>query len=368
MGVYADLGVKRVINAWGPMTIIGSALVRPEVVAVMAEAAGSYVDVIELQRAAGRRLAELIGVEACYVSGGCAAGLAIVTAAIMTGGDQARIAQLPDTSGMPNEVVMQRSHRNPYDHAFPQVGARIVEIGHAWRAFDWQLAAAIGPRTAAVVYVYGRRTMHLPLSLTDTVAIAHEHGVPVLVDAAAEVPPARNLRGLKDTGADVVVISGGKGLRGPQNSAIVQASPDIVEACIPNAAPLHSHGRSMKTTKEDIVGLVKAVELFVNLDHEAIQRRWQDEVAAFVTHLEGLAGVCATASEAGYSEAIPVARVEIDAAAAGRSAADVAARLSAGDPSIHVTQERDWLTVDPQFLQPGESEIVAAQLRQALGG
>ena len=317
MPVYADLGVKRVINAWGPMTIIGSALVRPEVIAAMAEAAESYVDMIELQRAAGKRLAELIGVEACYVAAGSAAGLAIVTAALMTGGDQARVAQLPSsTSGMRDEVIMQRSHRNPYDHAFRQVGARIIEIGHAWSAFDWELEAAIGPKTSAVVYVYGHRTMHLALSLPDTVSIAHGRGVPVIVDAAAEVPPARNLRALKDTGADVVVISGGKGLRGPQNSAIVQASPDIVEACIPNAAPLHSHGRSMKTTKEDIIGLLKAVELYTDLDHDAVQRGWRDEAAAVVARLEGLAGVRVSVGEAGYSEAIPVARVDIDGAAA----------------------------------------------------
>ncbi len=369
MPVYADLGVKRVINAWGPMTIIGSALVRPEVIAAMAEAAESYVDVIELQRAAGKRLAELIGVEACYVAAGSAAGLAIVTAALMTGGDQARVAQLPSpTTGMRDEVIMQRSHRNPYDHAFRQVGARIVEIGHAWSAFDWELEAAIGPKTSAVVYVYGHRTMHLALSLPDTVSIAHGRGVPVIVDAAAEVPPARNLRALKDTGADVVVISGGKGLRGPQNSAIVQASPDIVEACIPNAAPLHSHGRSMKTTKEDIIGLLKAVELYTDLDHDAVQRGWRDEAAAVVARLEGLAGVRVSVGEAGYSEAIPVARVDIDGAVAGRSAAEVAAELAADDPSIRVTHDRDWLTVNPQFLQAGESETVAARLRLALGG
>ena len=368
MPVYADLGVKRVINAWGPMTIIGSALVRPEVIAAMAEAAESYVDVIELQRAAGKRLAELIGVEACYVAAGSAAGLAIVTAALMTGGDQARIARLPDTSQMRDEVIMQRSHRNPYDHAFRQVGARIVEVGHAWQTFDWELEAAIGPQTAAVVYVYGHRTMHLALSLSDTVAIAHAGGVPVIVDAAAEVPPVRNLRGLKETGADVVVISGGKGLRGPQNSAIVQASPDIVEACIPNAAPRHSHGRSMKTTKEDIVGLVEAVELYLDLDHDAVQAGWRHEVAAVVDHLDGLAGVGVTQDEAGYSEGIPVARVEIDSAVAGRSAAEVAAELAAGDPSIRVTQDDNWLTVNPQFLLSGETELVTSRLRQALGG
>ncbi|MBT3342248.1 MAG: aminotransferase class V-fold PLP-dependent enzyme [Gemmatimonadetes bacterium] len=366
MSVYTQLGVKQVINAWGPMTIIGSALVRPEVVAAMAEAAAWHVDVIDLQRAAGRRLAELIGVEACFIAGGCAAGLAIATAATMTGNDQANIARLPDTSGMRHEVVMQRSHRNPYDHAFTQVGAQIVEIGHAWQSFDWELEAAIGPHTAAVIYVYTRRTMNLPLSLTETVEIAHANNVPVIVDAAAEVPPAPNLRRLKDTGADVVVISGGKGLRGPQNSALVLCTEQMVEACIPHAAPLHSHGRSMKTTKEDIIGLVTAVEIYTGLDHDEITRGWQQEAASVVAAVEEIDGILATVAEAGYSDGIPVAKLQIDADRLGRSVDDVVAHLAAGDPIIRVAHDRDSITINPQFMQPGETEVVISRLHQAL--
>jgi L-seryl-tRNA(Ser) seleniumtransferase len=368
MSNYADLGVKHVINAWGPMTIIGSARVRPEVVAAMAQAAAAYVDLIELQRAAGRRLAQLVGVEACYIAGGCAAGLAIATAACMTGGEPARVAQLPDTSGMKGEVIMQRSHRNPYDHAYTQVGARIIEIGHAWQTFDWELEAAIGPQTAAVIYVYTQRTRYLPLSLPETVAIAHAHEVPVIVDAAAEVPPVKNLRGLKDTGADVVVISGGKGLRGPQNSALVLTSPTLVEACIPHAAPLHSHGRSMKTTKEDIMGLVKAVELFVALDHAAVAHGWEQEVQQVIDQLDGMAGVCVVRDLARYSEGIPVARIEVDATICGHNAADIAQELAAGDPAIRVAQHGDWLSINPQFMEAGDVELVISGLRQVLNG
>jgi L-seryl-tRNA(Ser) seleniumtransferase len=360
--------VKPLINAWGPMTVIGSARVRPEVVAAMAEAATSYVDLIELQRAAGARLAALIGVEACYLAGGCAAGLAIATAACITGADPARIARLPDTSGLKSEVVMQRTHRNPYDHAIRQVGVRLVEIGNPLRTFAWELDAAIGPPTAAVVYVYGRRTMHEPLSLPETVDIAHARQVPVIVDAAAEVPPARNLRGLSQTGADVVVISGGKGLRGPQNSALVLTRREVVEACLLNACPNHSLGRSMKITKEDMVGLVRAVELFLSLDHAAIERGWREDVARVEAALQGIAGVRVIQDEARYSEGIPVARIEVDAEQLGQSAAQIAAALAAGDPGIRVTQLRDWLSINPQFLEPGEIDLVTARLRQVLAG
>lgn len=367
MSVYAELGVKQVINAWGPMTIIGSALVRPDVRQAMAEAAEWHVDVIELQRAAGRRLAELVGVDGCYVAGGCAAGLAIATAALMTEGEQARVARLPDTTGMRDEVVMQRTHRNPYDHAFTQVGAQIVEIGHGWSAFDWQLVDAIGPQTAAVVFVYSRRTMHRDLSLSRTVEIAHEQGVPVIVDAAAEVPPAGNLRGLKDSGADIVVISGGKGLRGPQNSCLVLCDGDFAERCIPHAAPLHSHGRSMKTTKEDIVGLVRAVEIYTGLDHDAVTAGWAQDVATILQAVGGIDGVHGETSEAAYSDGIPVARLTLDA---GRVATprQLAEALAAGDPDIRVGEERgNVITVNPQFLQAGEVDLVCARLRQELG-
>jgi L-seryl-tRNA(Ser) seleniumtransferase len=366
MSVYEDFGVRHVINAWGPMTIIGSARVRSEVVEVMAEAAGQYVDVIELQRAAGRRLAQLIGVDACYIAGGSAAGLAIATAASITGEDRGLIARLPDTTGMKNEVVMQRSHRNSYDHAFRQVGVRIVEFGNASRTFDWELQAAITSATAAVVYVYANRTMHEPLSLTETVEIARAHGLPVIVDAAAEVPPARNLRALYETGADVVVISGGKGLRGPQNSAIVQTNPEMIEALILNAAPNHCHGRSMKTTKEDMVGLVRAVELFLALDHEVVAAGWERDVATVLAAVAGSKGILAERVEARYSEGIPVARLTVDAAVFGRSATDIESELASGDPSLRVMQSRDWLSIDPQFLEDGDVEWIVARLRDVL--
>ena len=364
MHIYAELGVRQVINAWGPMTIIGSALIRPEVATAMVQAAAWHVDVIELQRAAGRRLAELIGVEACYIAGGCAAGLAIATAATMTGGEAANIARLPATTGMRNEVIMQRSHRNPYDHAFTQVGARIVEIGHAWQSFDWEMADAIGPQTAAVVYVYSQRTMNLPLSLAETVEIAHANNIPVIVDAAAEVPPAENLRGLQETGADVVVISGGKGLRGPQNSALVLCSEAMVEICIPHAAPLHSHGRSMKTTKEDMIGLVKAVEIYQALDHDVITQQWKAEVATVVAAMADIDGVAGAPGYAGYSDGIPVAQLAIEPQVVGHDAVDIAAALATGDPSIRVAQDRQNLTINPQFLQTGELDVVIRRLRE----
>ena len=367
MGMYEELGVKRLINAWGPMTIIGGSRMRPEVLAAMMEASPTYVNLLDLHKKAGQRIADLIGVEACYVTGGCAAGLAIATAACVAGTDKAKIARLPNTDGMKNQVVIARSHRNGYDLAIQQTGVKLVEIGGARATQEWELEEAIGPNTAAVAHVYARWTFDLPLALADTVRIAHGKGVPVIVDGAAEVPPFKNLRGLVDTGADLVVVSGGKGIMGPQNTGLVLGRRDLIEACTQNASPNHSLGRSMKVSKEEIVGITKAVELFVKTDHESVARRWREQVDAVMRAVADVPGVRAVLDEAQYSEGIPVAKLFVDPAAAGRTAADVAANLLAGDPGVRVAQAKDWLSVNPQFLEPGEERLVAERLRQALG-
>lgn len=367
MGVYEELGVKRLINAWGPMTVVGGSRMRPEVIAAMAEAGPAFVDFVELHQKAGQRIAELIGVEACYVAGGCAAGLAVATAACVAGTDKAKIARLPDTTGMKRQVVIPRSHRNGYDLAIRQVGVELVEIGHARGTAAWELEEAIGPQTAAVAYVYARWTFDLPLSLAETVKIAHARGVPVIVDGAAEVPPFKNLRGLSGTGADVVVISGGKGIMGPQNTGLVLGRRDLIEACAANASPNHSLGRAMKVSKEEIVGIAKAVEVFVKQDHAAIERRWHEQVEAVMRAMGSVRGVRVARDEAPYSEGIPVAKVFVDPAIAGRSAEDVAAELLAGEPGVKVHQAKDWLSVNPQFLEAGEVEVIVERLRVALG-
>lgn len=366
MSIYEELGVKQCINAWGPMTRIGGSRMRPEVLQAMVEAGQAFVDVVELQRKASQRIADLAGVDACYISGGCAAGLAIVTAACVVGTDPSKMARLPDTTGMTNEVVIQRTHRNTYDHAFRQVGVRLVEIGNGRQAFDWELESAIGPSTAAVAYVYTRWTKDLPLSLTDTVRIAHAKNVPVIVDAAAETPPFRNLRDMSDTGADFVVFSGGKGIMGPQNTGLVFTRKEWIETLIVNANPFHNLGRSMKVSKEEMAGIVRAVELYVGQDHAAVAQRWEKQIALVLQALEGVPGTRVSRDEALYSEGIPVAKIVVDEKVLGRSASDVAAALADGNPGIRVTQVKDWLSVNPQFLEPGEETNVARRLKEVL--
>jgi L-seryl-tRNA(Ser) seleniumtransferase len=366
VGIYEELAVKKYINAWGPMTVIGGSRMLPEVLEAMAEAGRAFVDLNELQRKAGARIAKLIGVEGCYISCGCAAGVAIATAAVVAGKDPAKIDRLPDTTGMRNEVIVQRSHRNGYDHAVRQVGVKLVEIGGGTGTHRWELEAAITPQTAAVFHTYASFTFRLPLYLAEVVEIAHAGEVPVIVDAAAEVPPLRNLKGLSDTGADVVVFSGGKGLRGPQTTGLVLARPEIVEACALNASPNHSVGRPMKVGKEEIAGLVRAVELYVSQDHDAVYEQWRAQLAAVEKALADLPGVSTERIETAWSEGIPATKVTVDANVAGTTAEQVAAELKDGEPGMRVAADRTSLTVVPQFLERGEELIIAERMRQIL--
>ncbi len=366
MGVYEELGVKRVINAWGPMTVIGGSRMLPEVLDAMAEAGRAFVNLNELQRKAGARIASLIGVEGCYICSGCAAGLSIATAAIMAGTDPGRIDRLPDTRGMRNEIVVQRAHRNGYDHAVRQIGVKLVEIGGGRGSQRWEMEQAITEDTAAVFHTYARWTFDLPLKLPEVVEIAHARQVPVIVDAAAEVPPLKNLKGLSATGADVVVFSGGKGLRGPQPTGLILARPEIIEACAANGNPNHSVGRPMKVGKEEMAGLVRAVELYLAQDHDAVYEQWRKQLTEIERALAGAPGVATERTEAGYSEGIPATRVIVEEKVAGVSAQAVAASLEAGDPAIRVGVGENWLTLIPQFLEKGEEAVVASRLAQAL--
>jgi uncharacterized pyridoxal phosphate-dependent enzyme len=366
VGVYEDLGVKKVINAWGPMTRIGGSRMREEVLAAMVEGGRAFVDLDELQQKAGDRIARLIGVEGCYIASGCAAGVAIATAALVAGTDPGRISRLPDTRGLRNEVVVQRAHRNGYDHAVRQIGVHLVEIGGGRSSQRWELEQAITANTAAVFHTYARWTFHLPLKLAEVVEIAHARQVPVIVDAAAEVPPLKNLKGLAAIGADVVVFSGGKGLCGPQSTGLVLARPEIIQACAANGSPNHAIGRPMKVGKEEMVGLVRAVELYLTQNHDAVYEQWRAQLAAVERALAAIPGVSTERTEAAYSEGIPVTRVTVDAPVAGVTAAQVAAALEAGEPGIRVGVGESHLVVNPQFLEAGEEALIARRLAEAL--
>jgi L-seryl-tRNA(Ser) seleniumtransferase len=373
MEIYRRLGVRPVINAATTYTRLGGSIMAPQVPQAMADAAGCFLNLPELQEAVGRRLAELTHNEAAYVSNGAAAGLALATAACVTGEDVALMARLPnDLEGMKNEVVIHRAHRNWYDIAVRQVGVKLVEIGHL-ETFPWELDAAITERTAAVVYFAGKhfeRTATLPLPLV--IERAHAHGVPVIVDGAAQVPPVSNFwRYTAELGADVAIFSGGKGIGGPQNTGLVVGREAIIRAVQLNGPPVQLIGRAMKVSKEAMVGLLAAVEHYLSKDHEAEAATWSAVVDSWLTAWQSSSpqGIAVTRAETGEAgEPIPRIIMRFTPEATIDRDGFVAA-LRRDDPAIEVVlNDATSIAFSPHVLQPGEAAIVKSRVDDLLGG
>ncbi len=368
MSIYEELGIRPLINASATLTRLGGSVMPPEVVQAMVEASKHFVNLDELQRAVGAKLAEMTHNESAYVATGAAAGLVLATAAVVAGDDPKAINQLPDTTGLKNEVIIHKSHRNGYDHAVRQVGVKIVEIGTETETKPEELEAAINDNTAAIFWFQGAMTGHGDLPLEQTIAIANRHNVPVIVDGAAQVPPVENLWKFTQMGAALAIFSGGKDLHGPQASGLVVGRKDLIDCMRVNGSPNHSIGRPMKVGKEEMMGLLKAVELYIQRDHEARASQDEEVVAGWCSQLNRVRGVQAERSfpnEAG--QPLPRAKVTIDAAAAGMSRDDVVQALRNGTPSIEVASSgSDVIYVNPMTLADGEDEIVLNRLLEIL--
>jgi L-seryl-tRNA(Ser) seleniumtransferase len=364
MSIYDELGIRPLINASATLTRLGGSIMPPEVVEAMVDASRHFVNLDELQRRVGERIAELTGNEAAYVSCGAAAGLVLATAACVAGGDPAAIARLLDTTGLKNEVIIHKSHRNGYDHAVRQVGVKVVEIGMALHTAPWELERAITPDTAAIFWFQGAMTGHGDLPLETVIEIANAHNVPVVVDAAAQLPPVENLWRFTQMGAALAVFSGGKDLRGPQSSGLIVGRQDLIEACRSNGSPNHSIGRPMKVGKEEMVGLLAAVKRYLTLDHEARASQDEEVVAGWCSELNRRPGVQAERSfpnEAG--QPLPRAKVVIDPARAGLTRDQVIQRLEEGTPAITVALSGDdGFYLNPMTLADGEEQIVLERL------
>jgi L-seryl-tRNA(Ser) seleniumtransferase len=365
MNAYERLGVRRVINADATLTRLGGSLMSSEVLAAMNEAGGSFVDMYELQAAVGRRLAELTRNEAAYVATGAAAGIVLATLATMTGGDLPTIARLIETGEAPrDEVIVQRAHRIPYDPAIRLAGARIVEIGNRLQAFPWELEAAITQRTAMVFYAAGEHLAPGALPLAETVEIAHARDVPVVVDAAAQLPPTENLwRFTRELGADAAVFSGGKDLHGPQASGLIVGSQTLIAAIAVNGTPHQRLARPMKVGKEEMIGLLAAVERYVAEDWRERAQRYEQTVARWIAHFNDRPGL--RASRVFPNEAAqPTPRCRITFAAETMvSGAEAARRLWEDDPRVAVAVDAaDAISITPELLAEGEEAIVLERI------
>jgi D-glucosaminate-6-phosphate ammonia-lyase len=392
------LSFTRVINATGTVTRLGASPIDAEVIAAMAAAARCSVDIAELQGRASEIISNCTGAEAGIVTSGAMAGLLVGAAACMTGLDPVKMAKLPDTDGIRNQFIVSRSHRNSYDHGVRAAGAQLVEVGLPDRLTGcgvrdteaWEFESGIGESTAGILYL--ARADSRP-SLAEVVRVAHAANIPVLVDAAAELPPARNLRRFIEEGADLVVFSGGKGIGGPSASGILCGRRNLVGSALlqqldldfiyedwrPPAqlidkrdlrgVPRHGIGRSCKVGKEQIAGLLTALLRFTEDDDAARNKRYAvitRELAAALSDMPTLS--VRTIADLGHG-GLPLVELVVAPGTNQPNASQIAARLRAAAQAIHVdstSADQGILMLVPTCLEVGDAAVIGAAFAAAL--
>lgn len=359
--IYRQLGVRPLINAAGTYTTLTGSVMTPQARQAMEEAARYFVPLVDLQRAVGARIARLMGAEAAMVTSGSAGAIMLATAACVTRGDADKVARVPDTSGMKNEVIMPRAHRMDFDHAARAVGVRIVEVDTIE-----DVRAALNERTAMLFFVNISETRG-QIGRRDFIDAGKQAGVPVFNDAAAELPPAENLSRILAQGFDLVCFSGGKGIRGPQASGILLGRQDLIEAAHKNNNPNpDTLGRAAKVGKEEIMALLAAVETYMARDHEADQRLWRGFLARIAKDVRGVATV-ETETFVPPARAFPYLRITWNQTQLGLSYEECKNQLSAGEPRIEVNADPEGgLILASLNLSPGEERIVGLRLREVL--
>jgi L-seryl-tRNA(Ser) seleniumtransferase len=358
---YEELGIPTVINAQGTMTMLGGSLIRPEVEAVMSRAAKHFVGIPALEVAAGKRIAQMLKLpQGCsaLVTSGAAAAIQSGLAGILTGDNETLIQHLPDLTGMKSEVIVQKSHRNPFDHQLRATGVKLVEI----ETRD-QLRRAANERTA-MMHFSNFANAAGQIKVDEWVRLAKELKLPCMNDAAADTPPVSHLWDYTNMGYDLVTFSGGKALRGPQCAGMLSGREDLVHYALLNNSPYEDTlGRGQKVGKEEIVGMIKALELYLAEDHDALAREWQQRLDTVSKEIAKLPGVSTSFFTPDLANHVPHMQITWDAKIS-LTAPQATQILRNGSPPIAVGggEGRPGLAISSFMLQPGEERIVADQL------
>lgn len=359
--LFAELGVTPVINGRGTLTFLSGSLMLPEVVDAIESTSRQFANLNEVQDKVGARIAELLRCEAAMVTAGAASAMTLGTAAAITGTDPEKIRLLPNLPGPQPEVLIQASHRFGYDHAVRNCGVKMVEVDG-----PDQMEAAINERT--VMALYYNAASRSSITREDFAAIGKRHNVPTFNDAAADVPPVENLYGYIEMGFDLVTFSGGKAIRGPQSTGLLFGRRDLIEAAKLNHSPNgDTIGRGMKVNKEEMFGMLVALESYLNTDHE---RQWQEwirrtrRIAEFAEALPSVRGE--TAINPGPANHFPGLRLSWDQDRLGIAPADVVEALRHGEPSIEVSGGDDTLNVAVIMLEPEHVDIVGRRIKEVL--
>jgi D-glucosaminate-6-phosphate ammonia-lyase len=368
--IYQKLGVRPVINAGGNTTVWGGSTPSPEVRKAMDEADSSYVEVKELLERSGGYIADVLGVDAAHVTSGCFASLVLSTAACIAGPDPEKSSRLPDTAGMNNEIVTLKALRYPYQRSHRVAGGVLVEAGDEDGCTADQLAGAIGPKTAAVAYVYQPDVYPANLALEDVTRVAHDRGVPVILDAASQIFPLDHFRRIAQSGD--LVCFGAKYISAPQSTGFLCGRGDLVEAAATQGfigfetGGGHSFGRGYKVDRQDIVGVVAALEAWFAMDHEDRLTDYRTRLATIERAVDGIPGVSAELTI--YDSYVQLAlHIVLDGNPRGMDAQQLADDLLADSPRIRVNViAEDTIFVAAHTLNEGEESIIADRLRGLL--
>jgi L-seryl-tRNA(Ser) seleniumtransferase len=358
---FRELGVRPFINAAGTYTAMTASLMPPEVIDAMEYASKHYVMLDELHDKVGERIAALLRCEAAMVTAGAASALTLGTAAVLTGTDRQKIVDLPDLTSMKSEVIVQRSHRFVYDHAVRNCGVRLVEVD---TREDFE--RAVNPKTAMMLF-YNNNNPVGRIRDEEFVRLGKQHAVPTFNDAAADVPPVENLWKYTQMGFDLVTFSGGKGIRGPQSAGLLLGRKDLIAAARLNAPPNgNTVGRGMKVNKEEMIGMLVALELYVRKDHARERAEFDRRAETIRSSAAAVPGVRADVFVPEIANHVPHVRISWDAAARGFTAEDVVRALRDGDPSIETRSDDGAVVAGVWMMRSGEEKVVARRLREVL--
>lgn len=356
--IYKELGVRPLINAAGTYTTLSASTMHKEVVEAVDAAARQYVNIPELHEAVGKKIAAMLQCEGALVTCGAASALTLGTAACVAGKDQAAIRRLPDLTGLKNEVLIQKTHRYGYDHAVRNVGIKMIEV-----ETSEELQRAASDRTAMMLF-FNANEPKGQIKGEEFVQLGKKLNVPTFNDAAADCPPVENLMKYTKMGFDLVTFSGGKGLFGPQCSGLLLGRKDLIEAGKAAISPSGGIGRGMKVGKEEMIGVLAAVERYLKVDHDAERRELEDRAAHVLAALAKVSGVKAEKHVPEIANNVPHVKIEWEGK---RTAREVVKQLLEGEPSIAVSQRGErGLMVSMWTLRGDEHMTVARRLREVL--
>lgn len=366
---FKELGVRPFINAAGTFTTLTASLMHPEVVEAINYASKTFVPLNDLHDAAGKRIAELIGCESAVVTSGAAAALTIGTAACVAGKNPEWIKQIPDLAGtgMKSEVIVQKSHRYGYDHAVRNCGIKMIEVETAE-----ELEKAVSEKTAMMLF-FNDADPRGKIKIKEFVELGKKYKIPTFNDAAADAPPTENLAKYNKMGFDLVTFSGGKGIRGPQSAGLLLGRKDLIEAARLNCSPnSDSIGRGMKVNKEEILGMMVAVEVYLKRDAAAEWKEWERRAKVITDSVAAISAVKSEIYVPEIANHVPSIRLTWDKAALKLTADDIRKQMREGKPSIEIAPgsspakaEKQQIGLTVWQMQPGETEIVAKRLREA---